>query len=507
MLAVAGFAFTAHILLLAMTAIEPSVRTQTRRPLAQQPRVTLLTMFQPDPLDERIASVVPSGSLFAVGGRVRDELRREIDGTEIPVKDLDYVVTGLSFAQLQEALARIGRVDLVGASFAVIKLTIDGRTVDVALPRRERSVGIGHRDFDIESGAGVPLEDDLARRDFRINMIARALPTGELVDPFGGEADIRAHRIDILSEQTFREDPLRMLRAAQFAARFGYAVTDRTRAAMTEAAPLVRTVSAERVTEELTKLFARAPKPSTGLELLRETGVLAELWPELIEGVGVEQNEWHAYDVYRHNLETLDATPPGDVVLRLSALLHDVGKPRTKEGPRFYRHEQVGADMTREMLGRFRFSNEVIDATEHLVRHHMYSQDPALSDAAIRRFVRRIGVGQLERQFALRHADIAGSGMPKRDDSNERFEARVWAEVAKRPAFSVADLRIDGSDVIAVMVRMGQVPLGFRGDRRVGDALAYLFEQVTDVPERNEPSTLQTLLEQYLDAKHGAGRA
>ena len=464
-------------------------------------------MFQPDPLDERIASVVPTGSLFAVGGRVRDELRREVDGIGIPVKDFDYIVTGVSFAQLEEALLQIGRVDLVGASFAVIKLTTGGQTVDVGLPRRERSVGIGHRDFDVESGPDVTLEADLARRDFRMNMIARALPAGTIVDPFGGEADVRAHRIDILSEQTFREDPLRMLRAAQFAARFEYGVSDRTRAAMAEAAPLVRTVSAERVAEELTKLFVRASKPSTGLELLRETGVLAYLWPELLEGVGVDQNEWHAYDIYRHNLETLDATPPGDLVLRLSALLHDVGKPRTKDGPHFYRHEQVGADMTREMLARFRFSNDVVHATENLVRLHMYNQDPALTDAAVRRFVRRIGMNQLVRQFALRHADIAGSGMPKRDDSNERFEARVWAEVAKRPAFSIADLRIDGSDVIAAMVRMGQAQLGFRGDRRVGDALSYLFEQVTEVPERNEPSTLQTLLEQYLDAMYGAGRA
>src|SRR6202007_3062921 len=130
-----------------------------------------------------------------------------------------------------------------------------------------------------------------------------------------------------------------------------------TLAAMAEAAPLVTTVSAERVCDEFTKLLARAPKPSEGLELLRFTGVLGHLWPELLEGVGVEQNEGHAYDVWNHNLATAHATRPGDLTLRLAALLHDVGKPRTKEGPHFYRHEQVGADMVSEMLQRMRFPN------------------------------------------------------------------------------------------------------------------------------------------------------
>jgi putative nucleotidyltransferase with HDIG domain len=455
-------------------------------------------MYELLPADRALADAVPPGTLFAVGGRVRDELRREFEGAHVALKDLDYVVTGVQPPELEERLRRVGRVDLVGSSFAVFKVTFDGRTVDVALPRRERSIGIGHRDFAVESGPEIPLEDDLARRDFRMNMIARALPTGELVDPYRGADDIRARRIDILTKRTFEEDPLRMLRAAQFAARFGYALTGATREAMTAAAPLVQSVSAERIADEFTKLLVQAPKPSAGFELLRETGVLAYVWPELLEGRGVEQNEWHAYDVYRHNLETLDAVPPGDLLLRLAALLHDIGKPRTKEGAHFYRHEQVGADMTREMLARLRFSNEVVETAEHLVRQHMYVADPDLSDAAIRRFIRRIGVAHLDRQFALRAADIAGSGLPKRDDSNERFQARVYAEVARKPPFSVKDLRIDGADVIDTMVRMGEVPAGYRGDKRVGDALQYLFEQVTEQPERNEPATLRALLEQYL---------
>ncbi|HVA33522.1 MAG TPA: HD domain-containing protein, partial [Candidatus Baltobacteraceae bacterium] len=311
----------------------------------------------------------------------------------------------------------------------------------------------------------------------------------------------RARRIDILTPQTFREDPLRMLRAAQFAARFEYETTPATRAAMAAAADLVATVSPERVCDELTKLFVQARRPSIGLELLRETGVLRYVWPELLEGVGVEQNEWHAYDVWDHTMRSLDASPSGDLTLRLAALLHDVGKPRTKDGPHFYRHEIVGADMARAMLERFRFSNDVVDSTTHLVRQHMFASDPEMKDATVRRFIRRIGLKNIERLFGLRSADVVGSGLPKRGDHNERFAQRIREEIERQPAFSVTDLAVGGDDVIAQLVARGEVPPGFRGDQRVGAALRWLFEQVTDVPERNERSSLLRLLAQYLDAQ------
>lgn len=456
-------------------------------------------MYRPLPLDLRLAEVLPPGSLYAVGGRVRDEIRAALSGVHLPGSlDSDYVVVGVGAAELLERLGEIGRVDVVGAAFSVLKLTAGGQTVDVAMPRRERSTGIGHRDFEVESGPAVTLEEDLGRRDFRMNMIARALPGGAILDPYGGQEDIRAGRIDIVTPHSFHEDPLRMLRAAQFAARFGYAVTPATRAAMAEASGLVRTVSAERVHDELMKLFT-AIRPSIGLVLLQVTGVLEQLWPELSEGVGVEQNEWHAYDVWHHNLATLDATSPDNPTVRLAALLHDVGKPRTKDGPHFYRHEVVGAEMARSMLDRFRFPNDVVQATEHLVRNHMYSADPALTDAGVRRFIRRIGPENIEHLFDVRHADIRGSGLPKRDGSNEVFEARVRAELERKPAFSVRELAIDGDDVIAALVQRGEAADNFKGDERVGAALHWLFEQVTDEPERNERTLLLRLLEQYLD--------
>ena len=452
------------------------------------------------PLDRRLAARLPAGSLFAVGGRVRDEFRARLDSSVEGPKDLDYVVVGLTLDDVIERIRPLGAVNVVGASFSVVKLSTTDGSADLALPRRERSTGAGHRDFVVESGPHVSLDDDLGRRDFRMNMIARRIEDDAIVDPFAGVADIRAGRIEIVTPVAFDEDPLRMLRAAQFAARFSYELGPRAFAAMIDAAPLVRTVSPERICDELTKLFAKGRRPSVGVEVLRETGVLAHLWPEILEGVDVDQNEWHAYDVYRHNLETLDATSP-DVTLRVAALLHDVGKPRTKDGPHFYQHEHVGADLATAMLERFRFPGDVVRTVEHLVRSHMYAADPEMQPKTIRRFVNRIGVDHLERLFALRAADIVGSGLPKRSDENERFEARVAGIVAEAPPFTVRDLAIAGDDVIDLMIARGVAPAGFRGDRRVGETLATLFEEVVDDPLGNERSRLVDRATRYIDER------
>jgi len=456
------------------------------------------------PLDDQLLTALAPADVYAVGGRVRDEIRSGLDGIPREPKDLDYVVTGIPLDELIERLKHAGRVDLVGASFAVLKFRAPEGEADIALPRRERSTGSGHTEFAVESGPEIPLEDDLRRRDFRMNMVARRLRDHALVDPFGGVADIAARRIDVVSDDVFLEDPLRMLRAAQFAARFGFAPSERVTAAMRAAAALLPTVSSERVGIEIEKMM-RAEKPSVGVEILRDAGVLEHLWPELLEGLGVEQNEWHAYDVYRHNLITMDAAPSGDLVLRLAALLHDVGKARTAvpredgRGNTFYQHEHVGAEMVRPMLERLRLPHETIESVAHLVRHHMYSADPEAQDKTLRRFVRRIGVEHLDRLFALRWADIAGSGTGKRDDSNERFEARIGAVLAESPAFSVRDLAISGDDVIAIFVGKRAAPAGFKGDRRVGEILRILLEEVTDDPSRNDAAVLAQRVERFVD--------
>jgi len=445
-----------------------------------------------------LIDALPEAGVYAVGGSVRDAVLAELGRRKGRQPDEDYLVTGLPLMTILERLGRLGRVEVVGASFGVVKFTRRDRTVDIALPRRERSTGPHHRDFDVESAPDIPLEEDLGRRDFRMNMMARDLRTGAIIDPYGGRADLEHGRLDTLRAEAFHEDPLRILRGAQFAARFELRPTESALAAMRAAADRVATVAPERVADELTKLLTLSEKPSTGFELLRDTGALVHVMPELLEGWQVEQNQYHAYTVYYHSLRALDAAPP-DLVLRLAGLLHDVGKPRTKEGPHFYGHQQVGEQMAREMLGRLRFSGEVIDRVARLIANHMYATADVITDAGIRRFIRKVGPANVDALFALRHADIVASGLPPHDHGeNERFEKRVEAQLHGRPALNVGDLVIDGGDVMALMRELGLAGGDFRGDDRVGAALRACLEEVLEDPARNERDTLLAIARRVL---------
>ena len=452
-------------------------------------------------VDRLLSEALPQGGIYAVGGSVRDAVLAELGGTQPQRPDLDYLVTGVPLDELVARLRKLGSAELVGASFGVVKFTRDGDTIDVALPRRERAVGPKHRDFEIESAPDIPLEDDLARRDFRMNMMARDVRSGGIIDPFGGRLDLEARRLDVLREEAFEEDPLRILRGAQFAARFGLTPTERTLRAMRDAAERVSSLAPERIADELTKLLTLAAKPSVGFELLRESGALAQFMPELLEGWAVEQNQFHAFTVYYHSLRTCDEAPP-DLVLRLAALLHDVAKPRTKEGPHFYGHERLGAEMTRALLARLRFGGEVIDRVSHLVALHMYTTVDEVSDAGIRRFIRRVGQPNLQDLFALRHSDIKATGLTPRDEhQNDRFEGRVRTALESGHALNVADLAIDGQDIMMLMQELGLAPKDFRGDPRVGQALRACLESVLDDPASNTREALLRVAKAELTEK------
>ena len=458
-------------------------------------------MISPTEIESLLIAAFPEGGLFAVGGTVRDAVLADLGRPQTPQPDLDYLISGVPLAAILDRLATLGNVEVVGASFGVIKFTRQGRTVDIALPRRERSTGPLHRDFDIESGPDVPLDEDLARRDFRMNMMARDLRTQGIVDPYGGRADLEHSRLDTLRAEAFEEDPLRILRGAQFAARFELAPTPATLAAMRDASERVATVAPERIADELIKLLTLAARPSRGIELLRETGALAQIMPELIEGWDVEQNQFHAYTVYYHSLHAVDAAPP-DLVVRLAALLHDVGKPRTKEGPHFYGHQQVGETMSRELLTRLRFAGDVVDRVCLLIRNHMYSTADVISDAGIRRFIKRVRPSNLEDLFTLRRADIIASGLPRHDrGENERFEERVNTMLRNHPAFDIAHLAIGGADVIAVMIDLGLATPGFKGDDRVGAALRACLEEVLEDPARNQRDVLLRFVRHFFKGK------
>ena len=438
-------------------------------------------------------------AVFVIGGPVRDKLRSIFHGVPFEPKDRDYVVCGFTLDAVRERLGNMGRLDAVGASFGVLKLTLPGEpTVDVALPRRERSTGWGHRDFAVESGPFIAIEEDQARRDFLMNAVAVRLATGEVVAHPGSIEDIRARRITAISgRQSFLDDPLRMLRAAQFAARFGFAIEPDTLRHMRATAELMRTVAPERVNEELDKMFVRAERPSEGLRLLHETNLLASVIPGLEQGAGVEQNRYHAFDVLEHALATLDASR-ATAEARWAAVLHDIGKPATRaphksgSGYTFYDHEHVGAEMAQQILRDLRLPNAFVDNVTRLVANHMYVADPDLSDATLRRFINRIGPDLLEAQFELRRSDKLGSGVVREDSTarNARFEARVRAILASKPPLDVKDLAVDGRDVIRALVGAQVKPASFRGGREVGQILEKLRDQVIERPELNTRDAL-----------------
>src|SRR5271166_5939275 len=202
-------------------------------------------------IEAALVETFPEGGVYAVGGSVRDAVLAELGRPQAHQPDLDYLVTGVRLEEVLKRLAVQGSAELVGASFGVVKFTRGPVTVDVALPRRERSTGPHHREFVVESSPEIPLEEDLSRRDFRVNMLARDVRTGEIIDPHGGRADLEFRRLDALREAAFEEDPLRILRGAQFAARFALQATPSTLAAMRAAAELVPTVAPERIADEL----------------------------------------------------------------------------------------------------------------------------------------------------------------------------------------------------------------------------------------------------------------
>lgn len=455
-----------------------------------------------------IRSLSSSGRIYEVGGAVRDRLRHSLcpDSGRIdvrrfwayPAEEVDYLVTGLPMEALLDILGRYGRVGLAGRAFGVIKFsfrTEEGsrRTTDIALPRREVSTGHGHRDFLIEYDSELPVEQDLGRRDFTVNAIALRLRDGresqnppELIDPFSGMRDIGDRLIRMVSPAAFTEDPLRMLRACQFAARFQFSLEQKTFRSIRRHAPLIRSVSPERIRQELDKILLKADQPSIGLWLMQRSGLLREVLPELEAGVDVTQpGSYHRYKVFEHCIKTVDIVP-ASLEMRLAALLHDVAKPQCREafqgGVHFYGHDKLGEGVARRVLERFRYSGDTIAQVSGLVRNHMFAYPE--TEKGLRRLIARVGAGGLDKLVELRRADIKaqGRGTEQADRELEAFRMAVAEAMEKNPPFTVKDLQVDGQ---AIMEEFKLKP-----GPRVGQVIRHLLEYVLDHPERNRREEL-----------------
>lgn len=449
-----------------------------------------LTPWQHDLLD--------AGELYLVGGSVRDAMLRLPDG-EI---DTDYLVRGIPPADLEAILGRHGKINLVGRVFGVYKFTPAGETtaIDIAYPRKEISTGPGHTEFHIETDWRLPIEEDLGRRDFSINAIAKNVADGTVVDPFGGARDLEQGSIRMLFPQAFMEDPLRILRGVRFAARFGFDIEAATFEAMKRSVELLAFLSTERVQEEMTKLLAQCEKPSRGFILMRRLGAMNIIMPELESGAGVAQNEFHPDDVLTHGLKTCDAAPKNNLAVRWAALMHDVGKTFTKQMITdkktnqkrivFYQHEERSAAIARAVLGRLKYSTAFVDKVAHLVERHMFNYTSEWGDPAVRRFMRSVGREHLEDQFLLREADCRSRELEDEIAEMNQLRARIQKEIDAENAFTVADLAIDGEDVMR--------ELDLQSGVEVGRILGELLEAVLDDPELN---TRELLIERVRKAR------
>ncbi|MEI7745612.1 MAG: CCA tRNA nucleotidyltransferase [Chloroflexota bacterium] len=386
--------------------------------------------------------------------------------------------------------------------FGTVAVRRDGEVYEITTFRSEHDYADFRRPHRIEFGDSVDL--DLARRDFTVNAIAWGCDRGDdgrnrLADPFHGLADIDARLLRAVGDPDarFREDALRMIRAVRLAAGLEFAIEPVTLAAIETNAPLVAHLSGERIGAELEKLLA-APRPSVGLELARATGLLAVIDPALAAQRGVPQNKVAGEDLWDHTLRTVDAAPADRPLVRLAALVHDIGKPFTLAGGHFHHHDAVGANLADDLLRRLRYPRTVAEDVVRLVGHHMFTADPTLSDAAIRRFIGRIGAGHLDALFALRRADDLGSGADPDDPATAAFRARVEAELAARAVLDRYALAIDGTDLMR--------ELGLEPGPRLGRMIDALVERVVDDPGLNERASLLLLAQGMLADMDEAAR-
>jgi len=336
------------------------------------------------------------------------------------------------------------------------------------------------------------LKEDLKRRDFTVNAMAYDIEARCLIDPYGGQLDLQKKIIRAVGKpiERYNEDGLRPLRAVRFASVLNFEIDRQTFSAIPKSLDVFRKVALERVKDELMKILADV-NAARGVELLRSSGLLAEILPELLPTVGFEQNQFHRYDVYDHSIKSLEHAR-GDGVLKLAVLLHDIGKPISAEGPReqrtFYGHEKVSAKLAEKIMRRLKFSNTERNRVCSLISAHMFHYESGWTDGAVRRLIRRIGPKLLKNLWEIRRADAWGRGIGVRDSlANLRtLRERVEKVMQADAALKITDLAISGTEVMKI--------LGCKAGPPVGLALEALLERVLDEPDLNSPNALKKIL-------------
>lgn len=405
---------------------------------------------------------------FIVGGAVRDSM------LGCDVKDWD-VATNASPDRIKNLFHYMSSFDL---KHGTVTLVSRGRHFEVTTFRGKKKISMN-------------IEEDLSHRDFTLNAMAYDITNNSIIDPFYGQRDIKKKTIRAVGSalERFQEDPLRMMRAIRFSLELRYIIDPHTLNAIHLMKADIDKVSIERIRDEFLKILA-TEKPSVGFNILRKTGLLTYIMPELLEGYRKRQNDYHKYTIYRHIMETIDCVER-DPILRLSALFHDISKPRVREKIdgkwRFYNHTSCSAELARDIMMRMKFSNEWINIVTGLVSNHMFDYRKDLSDKAIRRFLKKVGIDNIDRLINLRRADNLAHGWKTVPEKRlNDFKERIDALKKKSPPLTISDLKINGNDV------MNELTINPGPD--VGRILNRLLEAVIEEPELNEKGRLMEKL-------------
>jgi len=418
---------------------------------------------------------------YIVGGALRDFFMKRGEAN-----DFDMATDALP----EEIAALFPRVIPTGIKHGTVTVLSGPYSVEITTLRTEQGYTDGRRPDSVRFVSTI--EEDLSRRDFTMNSMAYDLATGSLHDPFHGQEDIRIKCIRCVGDPAlrFKEDGLRPLRAIRFAAQLGFSIEAKTYAAIPSAVDTFRQVSMERVRDEFQKILL-SPAPDLGLGLLEESGLLDLILPELTASRGCLQKGLHAFDVMDHLFLAAKAAKP-DLVIRLAALFHDAGKPKARalggDGiPTFYNHEKFSSAMAEKALKRLKFPNDVISRVLHLVTNHMFNYSEDWTDAAVRRFIARVGIASIDDLFFLRLADTSATqGQAPDPRLLEPFRSRIYSILSRDGAFSVKDLKIGGNELAGLGIPRGPA---------MGKILNELLETVLDDPDQNNPSRLLVIAE------------
>lgn len=422
---------------------------------------------------------------YLVGGCVRDLL------LERTPKDWD-ITTNAHPTEIESMFPDTYINNDFGTVGVVNKETEDDRlkVVEVTPYRSESEYSDARRPDSVEFG--VSLEKDLERRDFTVNAIAYRLNGEKIVDLFGGEEDMQRKRLRAVGNATlrFKEDALRMMRAVRLAVELGFVIDGETMSAIADNAENLSRISKERIRDEFIRIL-NSKQPMQGIIFLEKLALLKHVAPDLLRGIGVEQNQAHAFDVYEHLLRTMQhaADKDWDFDIRLAGLFHDVSKPETrrwsdeKKDWTFHGHEVVGSRVTKKALQVLKFPKEKVDRVSNLVRWHMFFSDPdQVTLSAVRRTIANVGEENIWDLLKLRRCDRIGTGRPKEQPFRLR-KYTAMVEEALRDPLSVKMLQIDGSQIMELS--------GEKPGPKLGYTLHALLEEVLDAPEKNTTEFLE----------------